>query len=213
MGTAAQRIDDLLARWFASLELHAQYLALDAASYAKVQAWPPHQRPTRWVVDLARARLLELRRQVEERRARSDADFAEALELMGFLTTLLGSEHIERFIPLALPPTESTAAAGDTTVAQAVPRAPAATPDPAPVQARVPAPSPPAAPVAKPPAPDPAADTVIGDAVRLLSWGREWPQLGSLISRLADRPSEQKVWEILRANRALIESRARTPKS
>ena len=30
-----------------------------------------------------------------------DAKFAESLELMSFLTSLLGSEHIERFIPLA----------------------------------------------------------------------------------------------------------------
>jgi hypothetical protein len=48
-----------------------------------------------------RSRLLELKRRVSEREARGDVSFAEALELMGFLTTLLGSEHIERFIPLA----------------------------------------------------------------------------------------------------------------
>jgi hypothetical protein len=49
---------------------------------------------------------------------------------------------------------------------------------------------------------------VIADAVRLLNWGREWPQLAGLISRLADRPSEQEVWTILRRHRAEIETQA-----
>jgi hypothetical protein len=51
--------------------------------------------------------------------------------------------------------------------------------------------------------------TVIADAARLISWGREWPQLAGLISRLADRPPEAVVWEILRRHRAEIETRAR----
>jgi hypothetical protein len=63
--------------------------------------------------------------------------------------------------------------------------------------------------VEKPPKPDKAAATVIADAARLLSWGREWPQLAALIARLADRPSEQDVWTILRTHRAAIEARAR----
>ena len=209
MGAADQRIDDLLARWLTSLDLHAEYLALDDEAYAKVQAWPPHQRPTRWVIDLARARLADLRREVQERRSRADASFAEALELMGFLTTLLGSEHIERFIPLAQPVGRPVAASGDTTTVArpAAPEPSPAEPPPAtvpPGAGRQPAP---------PPATDPATDTVIADAVRLLSWGREWPHLAGLISRLADRPPERRVSEILRTHRSLIESRARTIKS
>ena len=38
---------------------------------------------------------------LSERRDAGDAKFAESLELMAFLTSLLGSEHIERFVPLA----------------------------------------------------------------------------------------------------------------
>lgn len=52
---------------------------------------------------------------------------------------------------------------------------------------------------------------MIADAVRFLSWGREWPQLASSIARLADRPPEQEIWKILRAHRADIESQARRP--
>ena len=42
---------------------------------------------------------------------------------------------------------------------------------------------------------------VIADAVRMLEWGREWPALAGLIARMADRPSENEVWIILRAYR------------
>jgi hypothetical protein len=50
--------------------------------------------------------------------------------------------------------------------------------------------------------------TVIADAVRLLGWGREWPELAELIARLANRPSESRVWHILREHRPEIEARA-----
>lgn len=62
MAEADKRIAELLDRWLASVELHARYLELDAAAYAKVQTWPKHERPTRWVVELARTRLNELKR-------------------------------------------------------------------------------------------------------------------------------------------------------
>jgi len=86
--SAEQRIAELLDRWLASVELHAKYLELDAEQYARVQDWPKHQRPSRWVVELARARLLELQRHLDERRTKGDVAFAESLELMAFLTTL-----------------------------------------------------------------------------------------------------------------------------
>ncbi len=241
MSAADKRIDELLDRWLASVELHARYLDLDDAAYAKIQHWPSHQRPTRWIVELARSRLDELRRQVADHQSRGDTAFAESLELMSFLTTLLGSEHVDRFIPQAAatsrepaqetiaptvetprPTVEPTAIRPRTTKASAAhARAPAAAPTTvmarprAPVaQAKAPGeqakPPAAAAKAARTPKPDKIATTVIADAARMLSWGREWPQIASLIARLADRPPEQEVWEILRTHRAAIQAKART---
>lgn len=256
MGAADDRVSELLDRWLASVELHARYLALDDAAYAKVQDWPRHQRPTRWIVDLARSRLVELKQQLAERGARGDASFADALELMAFLTSLLGSEHVERFIPLAAegrakPAPAQAAAPASPEPRPAAPEPPAPPPPPptpippmpAPVpQAKVPpkskatgarnpgraaaqpraarrpdaaaperkAPAPTAA-KAKPGRHDATTTTVIADAVRLLNWGRPWPQLASLIARLADRPAEPEVWTILRAHRAEIDAQATPP--
>jgi hypothetical protein len=114
-------VEELLDRWMASLELHARYLKLDDAAYARVEPWPRHQRPNAWVVELARKRLIEMRALVTQRAEAKDAGFAEALELMSFLTNLLGSEHIERFIPLATGKQPDTGAS--TTIEQPRPRA------------------------------------------------------------------------------------------
>jgi hypothetical protein len=282
MGAADDRVSELLDRWLASVELHARYLALDDAAYAKVQDWPRHQRPTRWIIDLARSRCVELKRQLVERGTRGDASFADALELMAFLTSLLGSEHVERFIPLAAegkvrpaaaaaplpspeprpPATPPSAPEAQRAVAPPPQREPAARRNPTPASDTVIAPSPgrsersaparsaavkPRAaetrssaargttrvtsspksarraeappPARKPPAPartkssghDPTTAMVIADAVRLLNWGRHWPQLASLIARIADRPAEPEVWTILRAHRAEIEGQANPP--
>lgn len=224
MTKAQDRITQLLDRWHASVERHTRYLALDDAEYAKVEDWPAHQRPARWVVEHARTRLLDLRRIVDDRLARGDTEFAEALEQMAFLANLVGAEHVERHIPLA----RGSDSSGDSTVV-AVPRRPRSAARPA--QARPAAARPrsaepatraaaPAAPASKPAPPaepraakapriDKASAQVIADAARLLSWGREWPQLAGLIARMADRPPEQEVWTILRAHRATIERRAR----
>jgi len=98
---ADQRLLELLGRWLASLELHAKYSSLDDDSYWKVQPWTEHQRPTRWIVDLAKQKTLALRAQVEQRAKAGDTQFSDALELMAFLANLVGAEHIERFIPVA----------------------------------------------------------------------------------------------------------------
>jgi hypothetical protein len=285
MGAADDRVSELLDRWLASVELHARYLALDDAAYAKVQDWPRHQRPTRWIIDLARSRCLELKRHLAERGTRGDSSFADALELMAFLTSLLGSEHVERFIPLAV---EGKARPADASSAQPTSSesrpsaAPPSDPGPQPTVApplqresaarrtstpasdtvispshgrtergaatraatvksktaesrsgaarhatRATAAPRPArrtetpAPARRPPAPAPSRTksgghdattaTVIADAVRLINWGRHWPQLASLIARLADRPAEPDVWTILRAHRAEIEAQANPP--
>jgi len=201
MSQADQRVAELLDRWLASVELHARYVSLDDAAYAKVQDWPAHARPTKWVVDLARTRLLELKKLLAERQAAGDTSFAEALELMGLLTNLLGSEHVERFIPLAQPVA---------TAPEPPKPKPTRAPDPTvKVQTRRRSSPPPAPPA--PPA-DKATATVIADAVRLLSWGREWPQLASLIARMADRPPEAEILKILRKHRTDIEAQARRPR-
>jgi hypothetical protein len=255
MTAADKRVEQLLDRWMASLELHARYLQLDDAGYAQAEAWPQHQRPTRWVIDLARKQLRELQALLAERTAADDPHFSEALELMSFLTGLLGSEHLERFIPLATgkpppdPAVPGTAEQPRPRGGRGRPSSPAGTPGPsrqappkpspgtksAPTPAqRMTAPRPmpgrgePAARPASQPtsraAPAPPAEPalaatvidarsgqVIADAVRMLEWGREWPALAGLIARMADRPSEQDIWKILRAHRSEILAKARRP--
>src|SRR3984893_2177623 len=103
---ADQRLLELLEKWLTSLELHAKYASLDDDSYSQVQPWPEHQRPSRWIVDLAKQKAITLRNSLEERIKMGDAKFADSLELMIFLANLVGSEHIERFIPVAEPATE-----------------------------------------------------------------------------------------------------------
>ena len=249
MSDADKRVSELLDRWLASLDLHARYLKLDDAEYAKVQSWPKHQRPNKWIIDLARQRVDELRFHLKERREIGDDEFADALELMGFLTSLLATEHLERFVPLAMPQKDATvrqAALKEAgTTATVRPRVPASgKPTPSrtaapksatgrPVAARPATPAPrravattsaqkaapartaqpsrqPAA-AARPPVKltEQLTKLIVADAVRLLDWGSEWPQLAGLIARLADRPSEKEIWGVLSAHRAAIEARAK----
>jgi hypothetical protein len=55
-----------------------------------------------------------------------------------------------------------------------------------------------------------ARDQVIGDAARLVQWGRKWYELPELIARMADRPSLPDVRRILKENKAAIEKKAGT---
>src|SRR3984957_5494290 len=98
---ADQRLLELCDKWLKSLELPLRYSSLDSDSYWKVQPWPDHQRPSRWIIDLAVQKAAALRAQVLDRIAQGDTKFSDSLELMTFLANLIGSEHIERFIPLA----------------------------------------------------------------------------------------------------------------
>ena len=100
------QLESLLDRWQASLDLHAKYAALDDARYWHVQPWPKHERPQRWIIQLARKRILALRRLVTQRQAEGDRAFIEGIEIMSFLATLVGLTSVERFIPLATPETE-----------------------------------------------------------------------------------------------------------
>ncbi len=108
---ADQRITELLDRWLRSLELHLEYTSLDDDTYWKVQPWVEHQRPTRWIVELAKQKTTALKQQVTERIQAGDAQFSDALEQMMFLANLVGLQHIERFIPVAEPGQESGGAA------------------------------------------------------------------------------------------------------
>jgi hypothetical protein len=226
MSAADKRVAELLDRWLASVELHSRYLELDAAAYARIQPWPKHERPTRWVIELARARLTELKRMHAERIAKGDEGFAEALELMGFMTNLVGSEHVERFIPLAveLPPAKAREVARPPaqpvhpTIERTAPQrtraaaAPGGNPEPPRAPSRpTRGPAVPVATGSKAANLEKVTALVIADAVRMLNWGREWPQIAGLIARLADRPSEQDVWQILRQHRKEIEARAKRP--
>ena len=114
MTPADRRITELIDKWLASIDLHLEYVELGDAAYARVQAWPKHDRPTRWVLEVARQKILELKAQCETRQAMGDGKFSEALELMAFLANLVGIQHIQRFVPLADPsrtePVSSTTA-------------------------------------------------------------------------------------------------------
>jgi hypothetical protein len=98
---ADKRLIELLDKWLGSIELHLKYSALDDASYWRVQPWVKHDRPSRWILELAKQKALSLKEHLDSRMAMGDSKFSDALELMAFLSNLVGSEHIERFIPLA----------------------------------------------------------------------------------------------------------------
>ena len=232
MSAADKRIQELLDRWLASVEHHLRYLQLDDAAYARVESWPKHQRPTKWIVELARTRLLELQASLHRSQATGDSSFAESLELMSFLTSLLGSEHIERFIPLATgkPPdvasttgtveqprvrsrrdparnvsSDKESSAARKALARRQPSRPTGTGAASSVSRAAPA---------KPSVPLTAAEaevvkTVVADAVRFLEWGTEWPALAGKIAQLAGRPPENQVRDVLRAHRDAIQQRSK----
>ncbi|MET0533451.1 MAG: hypothetical protein ABW171_04430 [Steroidobacter sp.] len=116
MTPADRRITELIDKWLTSIELHLQYVELSDAAYARVQPWQKHDRPTRWVLEVARQKVLELKQQCETRKAMGDGKFSESLELMGFLANLVGIQHIQRFIPLADPAKQDTASSTSQTV-------------------------------------------------------------------------------------------------
>jgi hypothetical protein len=214
---SVERVRALLAHWQQSLELHARYLKLSDAHYWHVQPWPPHERPAGWIVRLARQKVIELARALEEHCARGDREFAAGLEQMAFLANLVGFQPAGRHVPLADSHTEQRGilSPGDTATREQ--------PRPRPVRsttrhARATRTSTTAiratravraASAASAPAPLTAtARQVIEDAVRLLQWGRKWHELGELIGRLHGRPPVGESRRILRTHRAQIETAA-----
>lgn len=206
MTPADERVLQLLQKWQKSLDLHSRYADLPEDQYWLVQPWPNHQRPTKWVVDLARQRLADLQSIVKTRLAAADPSLSEALELMSFLTNLVGSQHVERFVPIAepererqleaAPPPKSKPTGATTTSTVVKPGRPSAP------RHRVPAKA------AKTTVDDTTITAVVKDAARLLSWGRAWHELPEAIARIADRPSLQQVRQILRSHKSDIEQRA-----
>ncbi|MGE0582291.1 MAG: hypothetical protein AB7P31_09215 [Steroidobacteraceae bacterium] len=195
----------LLARWRQSLDLHARYAALDDAHYQHVQPWPKHERPARWIIDLARERAASLSRIVEQRAAEGDRAFLEALEVMGFLANLAGLQGNERFIPLATIENERR----DVLTARTrrpkrleEKRADEPTREMPRVAAR------PHASNARRASQEEIDTRIVDDAIRFLGWGRQWHELGDLIARLAERPSAPEVRRILREHRTRIERKA-----
>ena len=100
MTPADRRISELIDKWLASIDLHLKYVELSDAAYARVQAWPKHDRPTRWVLEVARQKILELKAQCETRQAMGDGKFSESLELMAFLANLVGLSVVRELGPL-----------------------------------------------------------------------------------------------------------------
>jgi len=107
MTPADKRVMDLLDRWLISVELHLKYADLDDVSYQQMQPWPKHERPARWVLELAQQKVLSLQSLCKARLGDNDPSFAESLELMCFLANLVGAQHIQRFIPVASPEREA----------------------------------------------------------------------------------------------------------
>ena len=204
MTPADERVLQLLQKWQKSLELHAGYAGLPEDQYWLVQPWPKHQRPTKWVIDLARQRLADLQNIVKMRLAAGDPSLSEALELMSFLTNLVGSQHVERFVPVAEPERERQLEPA----AQAKAKTGSTSSTSTMVKPRPPSPKNKPAARSTKPANDSTITQVVKDAARLMSWGREWHELPEAIARIADRPDIAQVRQILRSRRAVIEQKA-----
>ena len=211
----AERMRALLSRWQSSLELHTRYLGLDDAHYWHVQPWPPHERPTAWIVQLARQKIAELARALAERSAEGDLGFALGLEQMLFLANLVGLQPAGRHLPLAdpqseqaevlAPPDPSFAGTRRSSPVRSPARARGIRANPARAAGRL-AQAESAAPSFAPL--HSSARAIVEDAVRLLQWGRKWHELGELIARLPERPSVGETRRILRTHRARIEAQA-----
>lgn len=207
MTPADERVLQLLQKWQKSLDLHARYADLPEDQYWLVQPWPNHQRPTKWVVDLARQRLADLQNIVKTRLASGDPSLSEALELMSFLTNLVGSQHVERFVPIAEPERERQLdKAKAPKSASATSTATVVKPAPPPKAAKAAGGKKAAAKMPKP-VNDTTVTAVVKDAARLLSWGRDWHELPEAIARIAGRPSAATVRQILRSSKSAIEER------
>jgi len=221
-GEQTGQLDALLDRWQTSLDLHAKYAALDEARYWHVQPWPRHERPQRWILQLARKRILALKRILAQRQAEGDRAFIESVETMGFLATLVGLTSVERFIPLATPEAERRDVLAAKPENRKAVESPTRTSEhkrtaettrqmpvlPAPATTRKRDPTRPATvkPKKVPSNVTQVEHVVIADAVRLLGWGKQWHELAEMIARLAERPAPSEIRRILRTYRDQIDA-------
>lgn len=205
MNPADERLEALLDRWIGSLEAHLAYVELSDEEYFRRQPWPAHERPNRWVVELGLSGARDLRRQLTERRDAGDETFGCALELMGFLSTLLASQHLARVIPLVEAPAREAPAPAPVAVLEPTREMPR----PAFVAAR-PAPRAAASDGSRT-ATEARVATVVADAIRLLRWGRGWHELASTIARMAGRPPIDEVRRILLIYKQQVDAGARRP--
>jgi hypothetical protein len=221
-GEKPGQLEALLERWQTSLDLHARYAALDDARYWHVQPWPRHERPQRWIIQLARKRILALKRTVSQRMAEGDRAFIEGVETMGFLATLVGLTSVERVIPLATLETERrevlAAKPEQKRTAETTRQMPVLPPQR--VAARPVAVAAPARREVRREAHRPATlkprktssnitqaeHVVIADAVRLLGWGKQWHEIAEAIARLSERPAPSEIRRILRTYQEHIDA-------
>jgi len=232
MTAVEQRIVEMLDRWLASLDQHLAYAKLDDAAYWKAHQWVPHERPAVWIIEVARQRTLQLKALFEARQNLSAERVAEAVEHAVFLANLVGSQNVQRFIPLI----DSAAGSDDTGPPPRTPESPStssAEPPPSasdtqrfksPLAAAAAGRRSPPAPRRPPPstnaahrstesarstprsAPSEPEQGVMADAVRLVKWGRDWHELAEAIARMSGRPPLEEVRQILKQRRAEIEA-------
>ena len=205
MTPADERVLQLLQKWQKSLDLHSRYADLPEDQYWLVQPWPNHQRPTKWVVDLARQRLADLQSIVKTRLAAADPSLVR-----GARADVVPDQPRRLAARRAVRADRRTRARAPARV----PRRPKSKPTGATSTSTVVKPGRPAAPrqktaakAAKPPVNDTTVTAVVKDAARLLTWGRDWHELPEAIARIAGRPSVQQVRQILRSSKSAIEQR------
>ncbi len=186
MTAADKRVSALLDRWAASIEQHREYTQLTDEVYWTKRSWPPHRRPRAEVLDIAAKRLLKLQRELVLRQKKGDKTFAELLELMSVMTSMVARESIERFIPIIEP---------DKTIekiAQAITQKPERRNF---VRRQE------------------LIRLIVSDAARLMSWGRQWHTLAEDIAKIQNRPPNEIIKRVLKANREHIEKRTISDKS
>ena len=182
MTPSDKRVAATLKKWLESIDQHLKYVDLSDEEYVSKRNWPPHVRPSKELLSLARSRLTALAKKLQDKVKHDDTDFSESLELMRVLANMIGRESAERFVPLI---------ETDEAIAEAAEASKRKHPERRDFVRR-----------------QELIRLVVSDSVRFLNWGRDWHELAKVISRLDGRPSEEITRRILKANREIIEKEA-----